>query len=146
MKLIRYLRAASLALFLAIPSLCGAAAIYDISLDTSPLIGHTASPFSLAFQFNDGSGLGDGNNTSVLSAFQYGSGGSAAGSPILFGGASGSLTSGVTIVDNSFFNAFIQPFVPGSLLSFRLQTSTNLDVGGTPDEFSFSILDNTLTE
>src|SRR5207245_6462321 len=47
---------------------------------------------------------------------------------------------------SSFLNAFMQPFNPGSLLQFRLQTSTNLDAGVTPDEFSFSILDNTLSE
>ena len=52
----------------------------------------------------------------------------------------------VTLTDSSFFNAFTQQFNPGSLLQFRLQVSTNVDAGGTPDQFSFSILDNTLTE
>jgi hypothetical protein len=37
-------------------------------------------------------------------------------------------------------------FTPGNALSFRLSLSTNVDSGGTPDEFSFAILDHTGTE
>ncbi len=146
MKRIDFSRLIALTVVLLSATVSQAGVIYDVSLNTSPLIGHAAGPFSLAFQFNDGSGAGDSNNTAILSAFQFGAGGSAAGSPSLFGGASGSLASGVTLTDSSFFNAFTQQFNPGSLLKFRLQVSTNVDAGGTPDEFSFSILDNTLTE
>jgi hypothetical protein len=127
-------------------SLSQASVLYNVSMDTSPLIGHAAGPFSLTFQFTDGSLAGDSNNTVVLSNFQFGAGGSASGSPSLFGGATGSLASGVTLLDSSFFSAFTEQFTPGSLLSFSLQVSTNVDAGGTPDEFSFFILDNTLTE
>ena len=117
--------------------------VYDVSMVTSPLIGDIAGPFSLAFEFTDGSGTGDGNNTALLSNFQFGSGGSASGAPTLFGGATGDTSSGITLIDNSFFNALVQPFNPGSSLSFVLNTTTNVDVGDTPDEFSFFILDNT---
>jgi hypothetical protein len=114
-------------------------------MNTAPLAGHTAGPFSLEFQLNDGSGTNDGNNTASLSNFLF-NGGAAVGSPTLNGGASGNLTSGVTLTDNSFFNQFIQGFTAGSTLSFRLSLSTNVGSGGTPDQFSFAILDKTGTE
>src|SRR5437868_15463863 len=84
-----------------------ASIIYDISVNATPLIGHSAGPFSLEFQLNDGSGIGDGNNTVVLSNFAFGAGGGQAGSPILNGGTTGALGSSVTIRDSSFFNQFI---------------------------------------
>jgi hypothetical protein len=143
MKLPNFRRYAALGLAFAAWSvpICRADAIYDVALSTSPLIGEAAGPFSLAFQLNDGSGTGDANNTAILSNFQFG-GGSASGLPTLFGGATGDLSSGITLTDSSFFNAFAQPFNPGGLLVFSLQMSTNVDLGGTPDEFSFSILDS----
>jgi hypothetical protein len=144
MKLPNFLRYAVLGLAFAAWSvpICRADAIYTIGLDTSPLIGEAAGPFSLAFEFIDGSGTGDANNTVVLSSFQFGVGGSASGSPTVFGGATGNTSSGITLIDSSFFNALVQPFNPGSSLGFSLDTTTNLDAGGTPDEFSFSILDS----
>ena len=126
-------------------NLARAAAIYGISMNTSPLIGHSAGPFSLEFQLNDGIGIGDANNTAVLSNFMFG-GGSASGSPSLTGGASGNLSSTITLTDSSFFNQFIQGFTPGNTLSFQLSLTTNVDSGGTPDQFSFAVLDHTGTE
>jgi len=124
-------------------SLCLAGTIgYNISLDTSPLIGHAAAPFSLNFQFNDGQGTGDANNTVSLNNFTFGTSGSAVGVPSLTNGASGSLGSGILLADSSFFNSFVQGFTPGSALSFLLQFTNNVDPGGTPDEFSFAILDS----
>src|SRR5580700_3551787 len=67
---------------------------YTVSLTTNPLIGDSAGPFSVAFQLIDGSGAGDGNNTVILSGFHFGATGDATGTPILIGGASGSLLSG----------------------------------------------------
>jgi PEP-CTERM motif len=125
---------------------CRAGIVYNISLDTSPLIGEAAGPFSLGFQLNDGSGVGDANNTAILSNFQFGVGGSASGSPTVTGNAIGDLSSGITLTDSNFLNALAQSFNPGSLLTFQLQMSTNVDAGGTPDEFSFSILDSTGTQ
>jgi hypothetical protein len=144
MKLPNFRRYAVLGLAFAAWSvpICRADAIYSVSLNTSPLVGEAAGPFSLAFEFTDGSGTGDANNTVILSSFQFGVGGSASGLPSAFGGAAGDTSSGITLIDSSFFNALVQPFNPGSMLGFILDTTTNVDAGPTPDEFSFSILDS----
>jgi hypothetical protein len=118
---------------------------YDISMDTAPLIGHPAGPFSLEFQLNDGGGTGDGNNTAVLSGFSFG-GGAPVGSPTLIGGASGDAGTAISITDSSFFNQFIQEFTPGNQLDFHLALTTNLDAGGVPDQFTFAILDSSGSE
>jgi hypothetical protein len=118
---------------------------YNVSLDTSPLVSSLASPFWLEFQLNDGSGTGDGNNTAVLNDFNFGTG-SPGGSPFDIGGVSGDLSSSVSLVDNSAFgSAFVEMFQPGNSLSFQLQLSTNVDSGGNPDTFLFSILDSSFT-
>src|ERR1039457_6363375 len=78
--------------------------IYNITMNTSPLIGHAAGPFSLEFQFNDGEGIGDGNNTVLLSSFLFGTGGSAAGSASTAGNVIGDLGSSVQFTDTVFFN------------------------------------------
>ncbi len=135
-----------LALLASISPLASASIIFNVSVDTSPLIGDPAAPFALEFQFNDGSGLGDGNNTLVLDQFSFGVGGAAVDPASAVGGVSGSVGTSVSFVDNEFFNQFIQPFTPGSLLRFRVSLSTNVDAGGTPDEFSFAILDSSSTE
>ena len=127
---------------LASASVCDAAFLFNVSLDTSPLIGHPAAPFSLDFQLNDGSATGDRNNTAFLSNFQFGNGGMAGpGSPTLIGGAAGNLSSTVTLQDTRFLNEFFQPFTPGTLLCFDVNLTTNLDNSPTPDQFSFAILD-----
>jgi hypothetical protein len=125
----------------------GWAAAIDVSvtLGTGALIGHPAGPFSLDFQLSDGSGTNDGNNTATLSQFGFGGGGPS-GTPTLVGGAAGDLSSIVTITDNSFLNEFTQGFTAGTTLSFVLDLTTNVDAGGTPDQFSFAILDNTGSE
>ena len=45
------------------------ALLFTIEVDTAPLIGHPAGPFSLEFQLNDGSGTSDGNNTALIGPF-----------------------------------------------------------------------------
>ncbi len=114
---------------------------YEVTIDTAPLIGHPAGPFSLDFQFIDGSGMGDANNTVTLSDFGFG-GGSLIGTNMLTGGASGDIESILTLTDSSFFNEAQQRFIPGSSLTFRLTETGNVDPGGTPDEFSATILDS----
>lgn len=142
-----FLMLPGLIIMAAVPRVAQADAIYDVSIDTSTLIGNAAGPFSLEFQFTDGSGLGDGNNTVTLAGFNFGAGGGPVGVIALgLGSVSGNLNSGATLTDSSFFNQLIQGFTPGSALSFQVDLTTNLDVGGVPDEFSFSILDNTGTE
>jgi hypothetical protein len=122
-----------------------ASLIFHVVLDTTPLIGHPAGPFSLEFQLNDGSGTNDGNNTALLSDFDF-HGGSPVGMATLIGGASGDLSSHVVIGDSDFLNEFFQEFVPGPLVSFTVELSLNVDAGPQPDQFSFAILDCTLVE
>jgi hypothetical protein len=129
----------------AFSALCQTAAsagmIYDVTLNTAPLVGHPAGPFYVQFAFTDGSGFGDGNNTVTASNFGFG-GGSALGSPVVIGGASGSLETGVTITDTSFLSIFNEQFAPGLQLSFALDLTSNDDADGIPDGFTFFVLDN----
>lgn len=132
---------------LATASVCDASLLFTVTLDTSPLIGHPAGPFSLEFQLNDGSATGDGNNVAVLNSFQFGSGGMAGpGGPTLIGGTTGNLSSAVGLQDSAFLNEFFQPFIPGTLLCFNVSLTTNLDNSPTPDQFSFAILDGSGVE
>jgi hypothetical protein len=123
----------------------GGAVIYDFSMETASLIGHIAGPFSLEFQLNDGGGTGNSNNTVMLSNFMFG-GGVATGLPQTFGGASGDVSSGVSMTDTMFFNQFVQQFMPGSRVGFRLELTGVPDPSGVPDQFSFAILDRSGTE
>jgi hypothetical protein len=115
--------------------------IYNVSLDTTSLVGHPAGPFYVFGEFTDGNGIGDANNTATLSKFTFG-GGSALGNPLLFGGVSGSLETGVTITDSSSLGFFAEQFAPGLQLSFSLDLTLNDDSGGTPDRFTFFLLDS----
>jgi hypothetical protein len=115
--------------------------IYNVTLDTAPLVGHPAGPFYVELAFTDGSGIGDGNNTVTLSNISFG-GGSALGNPLLFGGTSGSLETGVTITDTSFLSIFAEQFAPGLDLSFTLDLTGNDDADGIPDRFIFYVLDS----
>src|SRR5262249_24846320 len=62
----------------------------------------------------------------------------------LTGGASGNLSSSVTLTDNaSFLNEFFQQFTPGTALGFDVIATTNADPV-SPDAFAFAILDKNL--
>jgi hypothetical protein len=116
-----------------------APAHYKITLDTAALVG--MGPFSIAFQLADVSGTGDANNNFKLSAFNF-HGGSADGGLMLFGGASGNLSTSVNLVDSDpFFNAFVQSFIAGTSLSFEADFTNNSDGGAMPDLFTVSLLD-----
>lgn len=116
-----------------------ASLIFDVSLDTLQLNTlHPSTSFAVDFQLNDGSGVGDGNNAVFISNFLLG-GGSASGTADLYGGASGDIVGGITINDTSFLNEVFEGFTPGSMLSFRVNLSTHVDGGLTPDQFSFSL-------
>ena len=121
--------------------------IFTVTMNTTALTvapGSVAGPFSMFFQLTDGSGLNDANNTATISNFQFG-GGSAGVCPAsctASGGASGNAASSIVLADTAFFNALDQGFTPGSSLSFQVDLTTNVDSGGTPDLFSFSLLDN----
>jgi hypothetical protein len=127
-------------LLLSAPAVVQAGAVYNVSLDTSPLLASAAGPFSVAFQLADGSGITYGDNAAVLTDFLFG-GGSASGSPILIGSAVGDLSSGVVLTDAAGVGFFAQMFTPGSVLSFHLALSNNVDGGPTPDAFTIAILD-----
>jgi len=113
----------------------------DVTLDTAPLIGHPAGPFSILFIFIDGSGVGDANNTATIGNVEFG-GGSGLGNPVTFGGAGGSLETAVSITDSSFISVFNEGFTPGSQLTFSLDLTSNDDANGVPDRLTFSILDS----
>jgi hypothetical protein len=111
----------------------------QFGLDTNSI--EAMGTFYLAFQLVDGSGTGDANNTVTLSGFNF-DGGSVAGVPTLYGGASGSLSSGVTLTDSDpFFNAMWQDFVPGPWVTFYATFTNNADSGPFQDMFMMSILD-----
>lgn len=133
---------AGMALTLLAPSAAHADYAFHVSLDTSNLSDTDFSaPYSLDFQL-----IGTQGNVVNITNVLFGTGGSASGSSNLSGDVSGSLSSGVTLNSaTSFFNNFNEQFSPGSLLQFDVQTTTNF-AGGTPDGFSFALLDNTLTE
>jgi hypothetical protein len=118
--------------------------IQTVTVDTSALGALPNGPFSVAFELADGSGTGDGNNAVILSDFQFGSG-SPVGSPLILGSGFGDLSTTVTLTDADPAGVFVQTFTPGNSLSFLLSFTTNVDPGGTPDEFVFSILDSTFT-
>jgi hypothetical protein len=116
-----------------------AGTVYEVTLNTTPLTA-TSGGYSLFFQLNDGSALGDANNTVTLSNFSFGGGGAVAPAQ-LFGGASGNLETQIALTDSGFFNASVQGFASGSQLSFEMDLTDNVDAGGIPDLFAMSILD-----
>lgn len=120
--------------------------IETVTINTSSL---TAGSYDLAFQFNDGSGTLDGNNTVTLSNFFFGSG-SPSGAPLatyqgLNTDGTGNLGSSVALTDSGFFNLFVQQFTPGSTLSFLVDITGNVDAINpqngiyTPDQFAVNI-------
>jgi len=119
--------------------LATAARAVSVSVDTSTLSGGL---YYIDFQLNDGNGVGDGNNTAVINGFAFG-GGMVVGPATSFGGASGDLSSSVTLIDTDPFTEFFQAFIPGSSLSFTLQLSNNPN-GTIPDLFGFALLDENL--
>jgi hypothetical protein len=136
------------AVFIWVMALSGAPAVaaplqYVVEIDTSTFAVSPLTPFSLNIQLNDGGT--PGSNSAILSGWEFG-GGSPSGTPDVFGGAFGDLSTGVTLQDSDFFNSFTQSFIAGSFLRFQLNLTTNADPSGTPDQFSLAILDNTLTE
>ena len=123
---------------------CQAQITYHVSLDTAPLIGAADGPFAVDFQLIDGESIGDANNTAVFSQFQFDSG-SPTGSPSLLGGATGDLSSTVTLNDSSFLSEFSQSFLPGANFGFNVLLTTNADASGLNDVLAFRILDGSGT-
>ncbi len=113
---------------------------YEVTLNTAPLVGHPAGPFSILFALTDGSGLADTNNTVSVTNVDFG-GGNGLGGATLFGGANGTLESGLTMADASPLNLFSEGFSPGQILRFTVTLTTNDDGGGTPDRITLYVLD-----
>lgn len=128
--------AAFIAAFAAGAHYANADMLYNISMDTSALVGNAAAPFYLDFQFNDGSGTNDGNNTVTVDGFNV----AGVGAAVPSGGGTGDLGSSIVLTDSTFFNEVFQQFTPTSLLQFQVNLTTNVDLGSTPDEFTFAIL------
>ena len=122
-----------------------AAISYHITIGTASLAlapNVTSGPYSLDFQLNSGDTLS--NNTATLSNFTFG-GGSAFGAANSVGGASGDLGSFVSLTDTGAFNEFYQTFNAGSSIQFDLFLSQNVDGGPTPDVFTISLLNSSLS-
>lgn len=123
-------------------SLIGAAALavaaqaHVVTLDTSSLAG--TGTYYVDFQLNDGSGVGNANNSAYITDINLG-GGSVAGPVTAWGGIWGDLSAGITLTDTEAFNEFFQAFLPGTFLSFELSLTNNVN-GAVPDIFGFAIL------
>jgi hypothetical protein len=137
--------AAAIAL-ITVPARANQTLFFDVNIDTAALSSELSdAPFFLDFQLLYGnSSLAA--NTATLSSFDF-SGGTAAGSPVLIGSATGDLSTTVTLTANSthtdseFYQAF-QPTVTD--ISFLATvTEAGPDIG-TPTEFTASILDSSL--
>jgi hypothetical protein len=128
---------------LSAPAGRAAVVFYHFDVNTAPLVGNPAGPFSLDFQLIDGSGAGDANNTATIGNLTFGGGG-ISGPATTTGGAAGDLGSGITLTDSQFFNELYQGFTPGTSLGFDVTLTVNGDAGLTPDGFSFAILDSNL--
>ena len=106
--------------------------IYTVTVNTAPLVGHLAGPFSILFALTDGSGLGEANNTITLTNVDFG-GGNGFGTVGIIGGASGSLENGVLMTDSSPVNYFSESFTPGQTLRFTVTLTAADDAAGLPD-------------
>ena len=117
------------------------ASTYEVTVNTAPLVGHPGGPFSIQFVFTDGSGLADANNSVSVTNVNFG-GGNSLGAATLFGGANGSLESGIVMTDGSPLSLFSEAFSPGQFLRFTVLLTTSDDDGGIPDRLVFYILDS----
>jgi hypothetical protein len=116
------------------------AALYgdEIGVLTVPTSGLTGSGYAVDFQFIDGDGAGDGNNTVTLTDFSFGGG--SFGAPSITNGVTvGSSPFSITMTDSSFFNDVQFAFTPGTSLSFRIDSTENPDTVA-PDTFTVAIL------
>lgn len=124
---------------------------YNVTVDTSSLVGSSSGPFQVLFALEDANTTsGDGNNTASISGFS--AGGGSVGTPVagqVGGGVSGSLSSTLSFTDSdpSGLNYWMASFTPGNTLSFNFSMTGNADsntsgTGFPGDEFLFFILNN----
>jgi hypothetical protein len=115
---------AALATLFFLPAMARAGQV-TVTLDTHALIGNAAGPFYLGFQLADGSLSGDGNNAVTVSNVQFGGGAAIPPGCDPNSGASGDLSSSVTMTDLSVFAICTEAIVPGSTLSFDISYTAN---------------------
>ncbi len=136
MRTQRLLKALVVAGTLLVTFTARATEMFTVTLDTSPLA--TTTEY-VVFELVDGDGIV--NNTVQLSGFNLG-GGSVAGAADYLGstGASGDVSSGITLDDSGGLALFTQPLTLGTSLSFVLSTTNFFAAGGNaPDEFSMQL-------
>jgi len=139
-NLIRLFVVLGFALFAMGPLPALADTVVSVSVDTSAIASTPGA--EVFFILTDGNGIGDANNTATLSNFALGLGAPGAIDALnTTGGVTGNLSTGLSLVDSAFLNVFGQLFTPGTSLSFNLDLTSNVDNGGTPDQFSMIILD-----
>jgi hypothetical protein len=148
MKLRASLSLAILLIFGAVfPCALRADTVFNISVNTSSLIGNPAGPYEAGFVLFDASGSGDGNNTVTLSAFTFGGGSAGAvDASMTEGNPAGSLQTGITLTDTNFVTGLASAFTPGTSFSFQGSMTTNPDAntgatGLSGDQFEFLIFD-----
>ena len=119
---------------------------YHVQVDTSHL--NPASTYYTEFTLSDGHvtslGSPDTNNSVYLNNFTFGGGASGAALTPEIGNASGSTATAVLLADGNAGGVadHAQAFTPGSSLGFDASVTTNADAGGTPDIFTFFLLDS----
>jgi hypothetical protein len=140
-SIVRTLLMTAFAIIAAAPSQA-AILSFHVDVNTSSLVGNPNGPYSLDFQLNDGGGTA--TNVVSLSHFIF-TNGAPTGSANLIGGATGNLTSGVTLTDALFFsNEFFQGFsVTTTHIGFDVSMTEAVEPG-IPDAFSMAILDSGL--
>ncbi len=119
---------------------------YNVTINTSSLVGSSSGPFQILVALEDANGYGDGNNTATISDFNVGSG--SVGALSTGGGVSGSLAGSLTFTDSTDLNYAMGDFTPGSTISFTFSMTSSPDsnpsaTGFPGDEFLFFILDGT---
>jgi len=115
---------------------------FHLTLNTSALAAAPNGPFFLDFQLNYGDNAS--GNTATISNFTFTGGSATAGTISTFGNASGSLSSSVSLADNSAsaFNEFFQGFSQSTTsIGFDVSLSQNGPIL-TPDGFAVAILDS----
>jgi hypothetical protein len=124
----------SMVLALLLPGGVSAAFLYDITVDTSAIDG--AEGF-VDFQFNPGAADAPSAQATVT-LFEL-VGGSLQPSPMIDGAVTGTLPGPVVFDNSEVFNAFLQPVVFGTSLSFRVAFEGDFAAASTTSGTLFTV-------
>jgi hypothetical protein len=133
------------------PTMARANFVFEVTVSNPSGLARTSfgagGPYALDFTLTSGGNT----NTATINSFQLGGGSVNSSTISTTGGASGDINSppgSVTVTDNASinpgaggFNDFNEVFTPGSSAITFLVNMTTSFVSGTPDRFTFSILD-----